>query len=132
LPGVLDRNDSLGYAGERDQAGAPPVFVVTHSVPDKVRLGDRFTFVTDGLEGALGQARAAAGVKDVLIMGGGNISCEFLRAGLVDVLSLHVAPVVLGEGTPLFSANASLRLELLGSESTDAAEHLTYRVVNDA
>jgi len=123
--------DSVGYAGERSQAVAPPVFVVTHSVPEKVRLADRFTFVTDGLESALAQARAAAGAKDVVIMGGADVAAGFLRAGLVDVLSLHLAPVVFGGGTPLFSPDAFPRFELLGSESTAAATHVTYRVIRD-
>ena len=124
--------DSHGYGGERSQAEAPPVFVVTHSVPEKVRLGDRFTFVTDGLPSAIAKARAAAGDKDVVIMGGGCVASEALRAGLVDVLSIHLAPVVLGGGTPLWPVGAPLSFQLLDSESTSAAEHLTYRVINDA
>jgi dihydrofolate reductase len=64
-------------------------------------------------------------------MGGGAIASAFLRAGLVDVLSIHLAPVVLEDGTPLWPAGAPLSLQLLGSESTAAAEHLTYRVAND-
>ncbi|ASO21739.1 uncharacterized protein YndB with AHSA1/START domain/dihydrofolate reductase [Actinoalloteichus hoggarensis] len=123
--------DDLGYGGKRDQSAAPPVFVVTHSVPAQVRLADRFTFVTEGLEQALLAARAVAGAKDVVIMGGGALANEFLRAGLVDVLSLHVAPVTFGSGTPLFPASggAALRLELLESTSTPAAHHLVYRVL---
>lgn len=124
--------DDVGYGGRMNQDKAPPVFVVTHSEPEKVRLGHLFTFVTSGLESALSRARAAAGSKDVVIMGGGNVAAGFLRAGLVDVLSIHLAPVVLGGGTPLFPLDASLRLELLRSETTDAASHLTYRVINDA
>lgn len=125
-------NDSFGYAAELDQTEAPPpVFVVTHSAPSKTRLGSRFRFVTDGLKSTLDQARAAAGDRDVVIMGGGHLAYAFLRAGLVDLLKIHLAPVVLGAGTPLFPADASLRLEPLSSESTDGAEHLTYRVVND-
>jgi dihydrofolate reductase len=123
--------DERGYGGEMNQDEAPPVFVVTRSEPEKVRLDHLFTFVTSGLESALAKARAVAGSKDVVIMGGGNVSAGFLRAGLVDVLSIHLAPVVLGGGTPLFPLDASLRLELIRSESTSAAEHLTYRVTND-
>jgi uncharacterized protein YndB with AHSA1/START domain/dihydrofolate reductase len=124
-------NDDVGYGGRRSQADAPPVFVITHAAPEKVRLRDRFRFVTDGLSSALAQARDAAGEKDVVIMGGGAIASAFLRTGLVDVLSIHLAPVVLGDGTPLWPAGAPLSLELLDSESTSAAEHLTYRVIND-
>ncbi|MFC6018732.1 SRPBCC domain-containing protein [Plantactinospora solaniradicis] len=125
-------SDEMGYGAERDQSAAPPVFVVTHSAPEKVRLGDRFSFATDGLDRALAEAKAAAGDKDVVIMGGGNTAYGFLRAGLVDVLSVHLAPVVLGGGTPLFPAGEStpLRLELTDSFRTATAEHLTYRVIN--
>ncbi|APU16555.1 dihydrofolate reductase family protein [Actinoalloteichus fjordicus] len=121
----------LGYGGERDQSAPPPAFVVTHSVPETVRLADRFTFVTGGLEQALHEAQAVAAGRDVVIMGGGALANEFLRAGLVDVLALHVAPVVLGAGTPLFptSTAAAVRLELLDSTATPAAQHLTYRVL---
>jgi uncharacterized protein YndB with AHSA1/START domain/dihydrofolate reductase len=121
--------DEMGYGADQNQAEAPPVFVVTHAVPEKVRLADRFTFVTDGLESALTEAQAAAGAKDVVIMGGGQVAGAFLASGLVDVLSLHVAPIVLGGGTPLFTSDA-VRLEPLRSESTAAAEHLTYRVLD--
>jgi dihydrofolate reductase len=134
IDGPKGWDDSIGYAADHDGTGTPPpVFVVTHSVPARTRLGDRFRFVTDGLESTIDQARAAAGPsRDVVIMGGGSLAYAFLEAGLVDVLAIHLAPVVLGSGTPLFPADASLRLELLGSESTDHAEHLTYRVINSA
>jgi uncharacterized protein YndB with AHSA1/START domain/dihydrofolate reductase len=122
-------DDSMGYGAERDQTGMPPVFVVSHTAPEKVRLGERFVFVTDGLESAVAQARAVAGTRDVVVMGGGETAYAFLRAGLADVLTLHVAPVVLGSGVPLFPGDAPLRLRLLGSESTDFASHLTYRVL---
>jgi uncharacterized protein YndB with AHSA1/START domain/dihydrofolate reductase len=126
-------DETLGYGAERDQTEVAPLFVVTHSVPEKVRLAGRFTFVTDGLVAALDRARAAAGDKDVVIMGGGNLAYGFLRAGLVDVLSIHLAPIVLGGGTPLFPADEAkaLRLERIGSVTTPAAEHLTYRVINE-
>ncbi|MEU8195353.1 SRPBCC domain-containing protein [Microbispora amethystogenes] len=123
--------DEVGYGHDQDQAVAPPVFVVTHSRPEKVRLRDRFHFVTDGLDSAVDKARAAAGGKDVVIMGGGAIADQFLRAGLVDILRIHLAPLILGGGTSLFPEGmpGSLRLEPLGSVSTPAAEHLTYRVI---
>lgn len=126
-------DDEVGYGGVRAQNAAPPVFVVTHSPPATVRLADRFTFVTDGIRSALDRARAAAGGKDVVIMGGGAIAHEYLGAGMVDILTIHLAPVVLGDGTPLFppGPSAALRLELLESVSTKAAEHLTYRVINE-
>lgn len=125
-------DETQGYGRELDATGPPPVFVLTHAAPERTRLGSRFRFVTDGLRSTLDQARAAAGPDhDVVIMGGGQAAYAFLAAGLVDVLSLHIAPVVLGAGTPLFPADASLRLDLLTAESTDAAQHLTYRVMGD-
>jgi uncharacterized protein YndB with AHSA1/START domain/dihydrofolate reductase len=125
-------NEEMGYGADRDQSATPPVFVVTSSVPDTVRLGDRFRFVTDGLAAAVAQAREAAGDKDVVIMGGGAACHSFLAAGLVDELSLHIAPLILGDGTRLFPAEPSPRLRLrpTASVSTEAAHHVTYDVLN--
>jgi riboflavin biosynthesis pyrimidine reductase len=64
-------------------------------------------------------------------MGGGSTCYEFLQAGLVDVVTIHVAPLILGGGTPLFPGDATVRLELLESEMTAFAQHLTYRVLAD-
>lgn len=125
-------NDEVGYGAERDQTVAPPpMFVMTHSAPDTWRLGDRFTFVTDGLHSAVDKARAAAGKKDVVIMGGGETCHAFLAAGLVDLLNIHLAPIVLGAGTRLFPAEESTRvqLELMESLSAPSAEHLSYKVI---
>jgi dihydrofolate reductase len=120
-----------GPRGWPDEPGAPTIFVVSHSVPDKVRLGDRVRFVTE-LKDAVSQAHAAAGGKDVTIAGGGAISHAFLAAGLADTLILHIAPIILGGGTPLFPAGPgpSIRLERESSLSTPDAEHVTYRVLN--
>ena len=124
-------SDEMGYGARRDQSAAPPVFVLTHEVPEKVRLADRFRFVTDGPASALRQAKAAAGDKDVVVMGGGSTCYEVLQAGLADVMTIHVAPLILGGGTPLFPGDATVRLELLESEMTACAQHLTYRVLTD-
>lgn len=125
-------NDEIGYGYDEDQTVAPPVFVVTHARPRDVRLGERFRFVTDGVEQAVEQARAASGDKDVVVMGGGSIASQVLYAGLADVLRIHLAPIVLGGGTPLFPQGnpGPVRLEPLGAVSTPGAEHLTYRVLN--
>lgn len=126
-PGGWD--DSIGYGADRN--AVPPVFVLTHQPPQTWRLGDRFTFVTDGPHSALNQARAVAGDKDVVVMGGGAACHEFLAAGLADVLNVHLAPLVLGGGTPLFPAHGAKRLELeqIGVVTTSTAHHLSYRVV---
>jgi dihydrofolate reductase len=117
-----------GWPDESGDPSVPPIFVVTHSAPEKVRLGDRVRFVAD-LQDAAAQARAAAGDKDVTVMGGGAICHAFLAAGLVDALVLHIAPIVLGDGTPLFRGGPSYRLERESSLSTPDAEHVTYRVL---
>lgn len=124
--------DEVGYGAAHQPLTPPPVFVVTHSKPDHVRLVDRFRFVTDGLASAIEQARTVAGGKDVVVMGGGTVAGECLRAGLADVLTLHLAPVVLGAGTPLFQGLDTARFELTDAVTTPAAQHLTYRVLKGA
>ena len=125
-------NEEMGYGAKPTGEVNPPVFVVTHSAPEKTRLGDRFRFVGSPQE-AVEQALAVAGGKDVFVMGGGQICHEVLAAGLADVLRLHVATVVLGDGTRLFPAEAApaVGLELVECVSTPAAQHLTYRVVKE-
>ena len=130
IDGPKGWNDEMGYGAKPTGEVNAPIFVVTHKAPDKTRLGDRFRFVTDGVESAVTQAREAAGDKDVLVMGGGQICHQVLAAGLADVVQLHVAPVVLGDGTRLFPADAAptYSLDLVRSISTPGAQHLTYRV----
>jgi dihydrofolate reductase len=106
-----------------------PLFVVSHSVPDDVPAEGVYTFVTSGIEDALAQARAAAGGKTVAIMGGPTVATEFLRAGLVDELGIHLVPVLFGAGTRLTDTlPAHIELELAGQESTPDALHLRYRI----
>jgi dihydrofolate reductase len=123
--------DGLGYGGERSQASPPPTFVVTSSAPATVRLAGRFQFVTEGITTALQRARDAAGGKDVVIMGGANLGRQYLDAGLVDEFRIHIAPVVLTAGTPLFrlSAGPAIILKQTDVVATSAATHVTYRVI---
>ncbi|HZX05856.1 dihydrofolate reductase family protein [Kribbella sp.] len=123
-------SDEMGYGAQPSGEVNPPIFVVTHNPPERTRLGDRFRFV-DSPAAAVAQAREVAGGKDVVVMGGGQICHAVLAEGLADVLRLHVASVVLGDGTPLFPAepSAGCGLELIEAVSTPAAQHLTYRVV---
>ena len=81
-----------------------PVFILTHHAREPVTKqgGTTFTFVTDGIESALEQARAAAGDKNVAVGGGANVAQQYLKAGLLDELQIHVAPVLLGDGVRLF------------------------------
>ncbi|GAA1584788.1 dihydrofolate reductase family protein [Kribbella karoonensis] len=127
-PGGWD--DEMGYGAKPNGEANPPIFVVTHTPPGKTRLGDRFRFVGSPAE-AVARAMEVPGGKDVVVMGGGQLCHEVLAQGLADVLRLHVAPVVLGDGTRLWPAepSAGFGLELMDAVSTPAAQHLTYRVV---
>ena len=131
IDGPTGWSEEMGYGAKPDGDLMPPIFVVTHKAPEKTRLGDRFHFVTDGLESAVRQAQEVAGGKDIVVMGGGEICHAFLAAGLVDTVRVHVAPVVLGAGTRLFPADDSPRvdLELTEAVSTPNAQHLTYKIV---
>jgi dihydrofolate reductase len=108
-----------------------PVFVLTHRPHDLVVKGETtFTFVTEGIESAIAQARAAAGDKKVHVMGGASVIQQALKAGLVDSLHLHVAPIVLGAGTRLFD-NLTDPIELERTEVVESqfGTHLRFRVV---
>jgi dihydrofolate reductase len=119
-----------GWWGEEPPYHAP-VFVLTHHPREPLPMqgGTVFTFVTDGIESALAQAREAAGDGDVAIAGGAQTVRQFLSAGLIDELRLHVAPVVLGAGERLFQDVGALALEPLEVTGTDLVTHLTYRVM---
>jgi dihydrofolate reductase len=102
-----------------------PVFVLTHHKRDDLVLGDsRFVFVTDGIESALAQARTAAGERTVAIGGGASVIQQYLQAGLVDELRLHLVPLLLGDGTRLFDGLGP-ELRLTRTVSSDAVTHLT-------
>ena len=122
----------MGYGAQ--QVGTPPFFVVTHSPPQHVRLerelGMRFTFVSD-LEAAIGQARAAATHGDVVIMGGGDVIGQALEQGLVDEFRVHLAPLVLGGGTPLFRAGTRQRYRQRDVRPSSNAVHIAYERLTD-
>ncbi|WP_255955840.1 dihydrofolate reductase family protein [Streptomyces odontomachi] len=129
-------DDETGYgAGE---VGRPAFVVVTSAPPTTVRLTDLdWTFVTTGLPDAVTTAReraeAAASDRgkdlDVVLMGGGATIGSAFDAGLVDVLTLHLAPVVLGAGTALFTGGAPRGLRQRSVTVTSTATHLTYDVL---
>ena len=110
-----------------------PVFVLTnHDREPWVRQGGTtFTFVTEGIESALERAREAAGDKDVRISGGANVIQQYLSAGLVDEVFIHLAPVLLGEGVRLFERIGAEQVELECTSVIDSPRvtHLRYRVV---
>jgi dihydrofolate reductase len=94
--------------------------------------GTTFTFVTDGIESALEQARAAAGDKDVAIGGGAGAAQQYLKAGLVDEIQLHLVPVLLGDGVRLFENHLGAerrKVECMRVIESPAVTHLSYRVV---
>ncbi|MEV4343135.1 dihydrofolate reductase family protein [Actinoplanes sp. NPDC049596] len=119
-------NDEVGYGAGLN--AAPPVLVVTSTPPDAVRLGDRFSFVVDGVRSAVAKAVALADDRDVVIMGGGAVIRGAIEAGVVDELRLHLAPVLLGSGTPLFEGASPRGLRQIHVRPTGHATHLTYRV----
>ena len=106
-----------------------PVFVLTHYPREMLAQegGTTFTFVTDGAESALAQARAAAGDRDVSIAGGAATINQYLAAGLIDELRLHVAPVILGAGERLFAGVSDVDLEHVRTRANDLVTHITYR-----
>jgi dihydrofolate reductase len=110
-----------------------PVFILTHHAREPVikQGGTTFTFVTDGIESALEQARAAAGDKDVAVGGGANVVQQYLNVGLLDELQIHLVPVFLGDGIRLFDQLATDRIQLEGTRviESSAVTHLRYRVV---
>jgi dihydrofolate reductase len=123
----------MGYGAQ--QAAAPPFFVVTHTAPQDVRLereeGMQFTFVDD-LSAAVDQARTAAADGHVVIMGGGDVIGQAIEKGLVDELRLHLAPMLLGGGTPLFRAGTRQRYRQRDVRPSRHALHLTYeRLISD-
>jgi dihydrofolate reductase len=106
-----------------------PVFVLTHHEREPLeKTGTTFYFVTDGVDSALTQAREAAADKNVLIAGGGQAIQQFLRAGAVDELQLHVVPVFLGGGARLFDELTPSALELIDVVDSPAVTHIRYRL----
>ncbi|SFT51671.1 Dihydrofolate reductase [Geodermatophilus amargosae] len=128
---TVDRgwSDGMGYGAAQD--ARPPFFVVTSSPPERHRLAATHdsTFVTDGPAAAVERARAAAGDRDVFVMGGGALVGSCLRDGLLDELRLHVAAEVLGGGTPLLAGVGRHRLTQVAVEVSPVCTHLTYRVL---
>jgi|SRR4051812_9978181 dihydrofolate reductase len=119
-------NDEMGYGA--DLAAQPPVLVVTGNPPEKVRLADRMTFVVDGIASAVAKGITMADERDVVIMGGAETVRTAIEAGLVDELRLHLSPVLLGGGTPLFDGAAPRTLRQIHVRASGHATHLTYRV----
>jgi dihydrofolate reductase len=119
-----------GWWGE-DPPYHTPVFVLTHHPREPLEMqgGTTFHFVTDGIESALEQARAAAGDKDVSIAGGASAVQQYLAAGLLDDLYIHIVPVMLGAGERLLENVGDPKLEPIKVVDSPAVTHVKYRVV---
>jgi dihydrofolate reductase len=122
--------DWTGWWGD-DPPYHAPVFVLTHHEREPVQMdgGTTFVFVTDGIESALQQARDAAGSGTVAIAGGAEVVRQYLRAGLIDTLRLHLVPEIVGAGERLLDDVGDLELEQTAITHTDLVAHLSYRIV---
>jgi len=139
---VMGRNMFGGHPGPWDAkkpwtgwwgANPPfhhPVFVLTHHAREPLELegGNTFTFVTDGIEAALEEARRAAGGKDVSLAGGAKAAQQYLAAGLVDEMEINLVPVLLGSGERLFdrAGNRLYGLELVRTVAAPKVTHLKF------
>jgi dihydrofolate reductase len=131
-PGPWDGDAWRGWWGE-DPPFHHPVFVLTHHAREPLEMqgGTTFHFVTDGIEAALERAKQAAGGEDVMLGGGGEAARQYLRAGLVDDVEIHVVPLLLGGGARLFEDVGDIRSRYapVGLVSSPAAAHYRYRRV---
>lgn len=139
---VMGRNMFGPVRGEWDRqwkgwwGDDPPfhasVFVLTHHPRDPQPMdgGTTYHFVTDGIESALARAREVAGDGDVSILGGASTINQYLVAGLIDELRLHIVPLTLGAGTRLFDGVPPVNLEQVKSRAASSVTHVTYRVLS--
>jgi dihydrofolate reductase len=120
-----------GWWGDEPPFHAP-VFVLTHHAREPLSMegGTTFTFVTDGIESALDQARAAAGDRNVAVAGGASAVQQCIRAGMLDELYLHIVPVVLGGGERLLHDVGNPRLEQVEVVASPVVTHVKYRVAH--
>ena len=139
---IMGRNMFGGHPGPWDKAKPwngwwgddppyhHPVFVLTHHRREPLKLegGNTFTFVTDGIDSALQQARRAAGDRDISLAGGASAAQQYLKAGLVDEMEISLAPVLLGSGERLFDGVGDdlHGLELVRTVATPNVTHLKY------
>lgn len=109
----------------------PQVFVLSHTEREPIEMegGTTFNFVTDGIESALSKAKEAAGDRDVKIAGGANTLNQYLAAGIIDELWLHIIPVTVGSGTRLFEEVPHLNLEPIEVSGTSLVTHIRYKVL---
>lgn len=124
----FDKNEGDGGWDDGGPLGDTPCFVVSHHAPERSHPSS-YTFVTDGVATAIEQAKQTAGDKKVSLFGA-TVMQQALPLGLVDEIRVHVIPVLLGGGTPLFAAlDSTISLERTQVVATPAATHLGFRVV---
>jgi dihydrofolate reductase len=132
IAGRTTYDTSLEWWGADGPSGSDrrPVFVVTHTAPEESPENGVYTFVTEGIEHALDQAQAVAGERDVTVMGGANLTGQYLAAGLVDEIQVHIVPVLFGRGTRMFEDIGADHLSLAPTEvvETTDALHVRYRI----
>ena len=119
-----------GWWGDNPPYHAP-VFVLSHKEREPIAMegGTTFIFVTDGIESALSKAKEAAKNRNVKIMGGANTVNQYLKAGFIDELWLHIVPVTVGSGTRLFEEVPNLKLEPIEISGTSVVTHIRYKVL---
>ncbi len=131
--GPKDRRDNLewkGWWGDNPPYHAP-VFVLSHEKREPIEMegGTTFYFVTGGIESALSKAKEVAGNRDVKISGGASTVNQYLAAGLIDELWLHIVPVTVGAGTRLFEGVSNLNLEPVEVSGSSLVTHIRYNVL---
>jgi dihydrofolate reductase len=132
ISGRRTYDTSLPWWGADGPSGTArlPLFVVSHDPPAETPAGGVYTFVED-IKRALDGAKAAAGDKNVSVMGGADIGQQFIRAGLVDEILIHLVPVLFGSGTRMFDhiGDEHIHLQTTQAIEAPAATHLRFRVV---
>ena len=129
-PGPWPDDDWKGWWGDTPPFHTPVVVLTHHPRPPlEMEGGTTFYFVTDGIESALRQAREAAGEGNISIAGGASTVNQYLAAGLIDELHIHIVPITLGAGTRLFDGVPSLNLEQIESRTSYGVTHIAYRVL---
>jgi dihydrofolate reductase len=127
IMGKRTYDNSIKAWGDSGPVGDTPCFVITHRAP--TGAGPIFTFVTDGIDDAVAQARAVAGDKQIGVMGA-NVDQQFLAAGLVDEIRIHLVNILLGGGRRLFDTLPErVELEQTSVIETPGVAHVTYRVI---
>jgi len=133
IAGRTTYDTSLPWWGADGPSGSArrPVFVVTHQRPAESPADGVYEFVTDGIEAALERAQAAAGARAVVVMGGADLGRQYIAAGLVDEIQIHLVPVLFGSGTRMFEqlGDGHVQLEIAEVIGASEATHLRYRLV---